>query len=93
MTRYPSESVERFDRQFAESPEERNERHRLRRQQANQEIIWKLIEDLSVSLADEGPDFTDQWLSDLRRRTANALPLHRCPDWLKQYRDPSLVRP
>jgi hypothetical protein len=92
MTHYPSESVKRFDQQFAESPEERNERQRARRQQANLEVLWKLIEDLSVCLTDEGPDFTDQWLPDLRRRTANALPLHRCPDWLRQYRDPPLVQ-
>lgn len=51
-------------------------------------VLWQLIADLSIYLA--GP--TTAGLVLMRRRVANALPPHMCPDWLKSYRDPAVVR-
>ena len=82
---------DRFNDQFRETPEERNDRLRDARQKRARETLWALIADLSGGLTDEGPDWSDDGLDSLRRRVANALPPDRCPDWLAAYRDPPLV--
>ncbi len=92
MPRYPSEDVARFDQQFAETQEERNERHRARRAKQSAEILWRLIADLADALSDEGPDWSQEGLENLRKRVANALPPHMCPACCAFYRDPALVQ-
>lgn len=82
----------RYNDQFSETPEERNERQRNAREKRNKEILWNLIADLSVNLADEEHIYSVDGLNKIRKRTANALPDEMCPDWLKQYRDPPLVQ-
>lgn len=91
MSRYPNEDIARFDQQFTETPDERNERLRERRDRRTIDTLHKLIADLSGGLTDEGPDWSNDGLDNLRRRVANALPPDRCPDWLARYRDPALV--
>lgn len=78
--------------QFREEPDERNERLRNARQRRSLETFWKLIADLSDALTEEGPNWSTEGLDNLRRRTANALPPDKCPDWLARYRDPPLVQ-
>jgi hypothetical protein len=92
MARYPNEDVARLDQQFAESPAERNARMRETRRQRTIETLWTLITDLSAGLADEGGEWSVDGLAGLRRRTANALPPTKCPDWLAPYRDPAIVQ-
>ncbi len=92
MSRYPNESVARFDQQFAESTGERNERLRERRVHRYIEGLQQIIIDLSGHLTDEGDDWTHDGLDAMRRRVANALPPTRCPEWLAKYRDPAVVR-
>ncbi len=48
-----------------------------------------IIEDLAASLADEGPDWSQEGLNRLRRRTANVFPEGQCPEWLLEYRTTS----
>jgi len=79
-----------FDEQFRETPDERNERLREKRLKRTVETLQKLVYDMSGFLADEGDDLTDAGLADLRRRAANALGA-LCPEWLEQYRDPSIT--
>ena len=88
MSRYPDESTRRFDQQFAETPEERNERHRETVRRRLIVTLYALIADLSPSLTDEGSDWSQEGLDRLRQRVANALPAPYCPDWLTRYRDP-----
>lgn len=45
-----------------------------------------LIADLSDDLRDEGCDYSPDGLDAMRRRVANSLPEHKCPDWLKKFR-------
>lgn len=86
MSRYP-----RFDQQFLESTTERNERLRDSRLKRNTETLQKLIADLACeALADEGPDWSQEGLDNLRRRVANAVPQQLLPDYFAQYRDPPL---
>ena len=92
MSRYPSEGVARFDQQFAESPQERNERLRYARDRRAIAALYALVADLSVCLTDEGADWSQTRLRELRRRAANALPPTQCPDWLVQFRDPPVVQ-
>jgi len=92
MSRYPSESVRRFDQQFAETPAERNDRlHKARDSRAIDALHW-LIVDLSGFLADESDALTIGGLIEMRRRVANALPPTRCPEWLAEYRDAPVVK-
>ncbi len=51
----------------------------------------ELVTDLSDALTDEGPDWSNVGLDNLRRRVANMLPHDRCPEWLAEYRDPPVV--
>lgn len=81
-----------WDDQFRETPDERNERLRNARSKRQTDTLLRLIADLSECLTDEGPDVTDEWLSSMRRRVANALPDSIGADWLRQYRDPPLVQ-
>lgn len=53
-------------------------------------ILQILVRDLSDALTDEGPDWSQTGLDNLRRRVALALPGDECPDWLHQYRSPEL---
>ena len=92
MSRYPSEDTARFDQQFRETPDERNERLRQRRYERTLLTLWTLIADLSDDLRDEGCDWSVDGLQGMRRRVANALPPDECPDWLEQYRDPPMVQ-
>ncbi len=52
----------------------------------------QLIVDLSDGLTEEGPDWSEEGVDNLRRRVANAVPKDMLPDWLHRYRDPSIVR-
>jgi hypothetical protein len=81
-----------FQRQFAESPEERNSRIRTSRDKRALETLRGLVVALSDALTDEGPDWSNDGLDRLRRRAANALPPNECPEWLRQYRDPPVVQ-
>ena len=94
MSRYPNEEVARFDRQFAESSEERNLRLRSRRDERRAVTLLTLIADLSPLLAREirADDWATGGTDSLRRRVANALPPGRCPEWLAPYRDPAVVQ-
>lgn len=92
MNRYPNESVARFDSQFAESQSERNDRLRANRDNRLADRLLVLIADLSACLADEGPDFSEDGLLQMRRRVANALPPDQCPEWLAKFRDPPVVQ-
>jgi hypothetical protein len=92
VSRYPNEDVARFDQQFAETPAERNERHRERRLKQTIVTLQKLIADLASGLSDEGPDWSQEGLDNLRRRVANALPPNDCPGCCAPYRDPPMVR-
>ena len=85
------EHIERFNSQFAEDEDERNERLRMVRQKRALETLWRLIADLSDGLRDEGNDYSVEGLQQMRRRVANALPALHCPEWLNQYRDPALT--
>ena len=49
-----------------------------------------LVRDLSDALTDEGPDWSQAGLDNLRCRVAAALPGTQCPDWLHEYRCPEL---
>lgn len=82
----------RFNDQFRETPDERNERLRDNRLKRTLEGYRKLIADLSDALTDEGPDWSSEGLYGLRRRVANALSPAECPDWLNEYRDPLIVQ-
>lgn len=93
MSRYPSEEVARFDQQFAETPYERNERQRAKREDRSRTILRVLIADLSPALSDEGADWSIDGLIELRRRVANALEPRECPEWLRSYRDLQTVQP
>lgn len=79
-----------FDEQFRETPGERNERLREKRLRASIETLQSLIYDMSGMLADEFDYLTDEGITDLRRRTANALGT-KCPEWLECYRDPAIT--
>lgn len=79
-----------FDEQFRETPAERNERLRESRSKRTIETLQTLIYDMSGMLADEFDYLTDEGLTDLRRRTANALGA-KCPEWLEQFRDPAIT--
>jgi hypothetical protein len=92
MGKYQNEDVARFDRQFAETPQERSEARTMARFRRTIETLQRLISDLTPYLADEGCDFGDDGLADLRQRAANALPVNKCPDWLWRYRDPPIVK-
>lgn len=92
MIEYSSNGRPKWDDQFRETQEERNERHRERRAKENREILMVLIADLSVLLTDENDSLSIDGLADLRRRVANALPPDKCPDWLCACRDPSLTQ-
>lgn len=92
MSRYPDETTRRFDQQFAETPEERNERLRTARDRRLVDALHRLVADLSVLLTDEGSTLTPAGLDILRRRVANALPPARGPEWLVPYRDPPVVQ-
>lgn len=81
----------RFNDQFRETPDERNNRLRNARHRRTQEAHWKLIHDLSGFLCDEGMDLSNEGVDALRRRVANALPPVHCPDWLAPFRDPTVV--
>lgn len=52
--------------------------------------LRSLIITLSDVLTDEGGDWSTEGLDNLRRRVANAIPPDECPDWLHEYRDPSV---
>ena len=91
MSRYPSEDVARFDQQFRETADERNDRLRNNRLVKANETLRNLIADLSSCLADEFDGYSDEGLESIRRRVANALPPSQCPDWLVKYRDPPIV--
>jgi len=82
---------QRFDDQFRETPEERNDRLRDSRNKRTITTLRKLVADLSDALTDEGSDWSNDGLDNLRRRVANALPPTECPDWLADYRDPPVV--
>ena len=82
----------RFNDQFRETQEERNDRLRERRQARHIETLRKLIVDLSDNLTDEGTAYSVDGLAEMRRRCANALPPSLCPDWLNRYRDPPMVQ-
>lgn len=82
----------RFNDQFRETPEERNDRLRESREKRTSATLRTLIRDLSDALTDEGGDWSTDGLINLRTRVANALPPTECPDWLKQYRDPPVVQ-
>ncbi len=92
MSRYDSERTARFDQQFSESQDERNERHRANRVAKNFATLKVLIADLSDALTDEGPDWSQTGLDNLRKRVANALGPEYLPTWLEQYRDPPIVQ-
>ena len=47
------------------------------------ELLTKLVVDLSDTLTDEGPNWSNEGLDRLRRRVACAVPLAQLPDWLK----------
>lgn len=53
--------------------------------------LRKLVVDLSDALTDEGPDWSQDGLDNLRRSVANALGME-CPEWLMTYRDPPVVQ-
>lgn len=82
---------QRLQDQFRETTWERNERLAKARRQRVLDTHWKLIDDLSGFLADEGMLLSIDGVEALRRRVANALPADRCPDWLSRYRDPAVV--
>jgi hypothetical protein len=82
----------RFNDQFRETTEERNDRLRRARNLRTMETLWTLIADLSDDLRDEGCDWSADGLEAMRRRCANALPKDKCPDWLEEYRDPPVVQ-
>jgi len=92
MSRYPNETTARFDQQFAETSDDRNERLRKARNQRQLEALWILIADLSGCLTDEGVDYSEEGLVEMRRRAANALPPNKCPEWLEKFRDPPIVQ-
>jgi len=92
MSRYPNESVARFDSQFAESPSERNERLRANRDKRHADRLLALIADLADCLTDEGPSFSEDGLHEMRRRVANALPPSQCPEWLAPFKDAPAVQ-
>ena len=92
MSRYPNETVARFDQQFVETPAERNTRLRENRDRRLVETLYRLIADLSGALTDEGADWSNDGLHEMRRRVANALPPPQCPDWLHQYRDAQVIK-
>lgn len=79
-----------FDEQFRETPAERNERLRESRHKRTIETLQTLIYDMSGMLADEFDYLSDEGITDLRRRTANALGT-KCPEWLERYRDPAIT--
>ena len=79
-----------FDAQFRETADERNERLREKRHKRTIETLQALIYDMSGMLADEFDYLTDEGITDLRRRTANALGT-KCPEWLERYRDPAIT--
>lgn len=54
------------------------------------QTLQTLIYDMSGMLADEIYYLSDEGLTDLRRRTANALD-DKCPEWLERYRDPAIT--
>ncbi len=82
---------DRFNEQFREDAEERNERLRKARNARTSAVLWRLIADLSICLTDEGADFSNEGLASLRQRVANALPPDQCPDWLARFRDPPIT--
>lgn len=89
---YPDESTRRFDQQFAETPAERNERRREMVSKRTIATLQALVADLSESLTEEGPDWSEDGLHNLRCRVANAVPPDKLPDWLNKYRDPAIIR-
>lgn len=72
--------------------DERNDALRLGRDQRAISALRTLVVALSDALTDEGPDWSSEGLDNLRRRVANAIPRDECPDWLREYRDPSAVQ-
>jgi len=82
----------RFNDQFRETLTERNERLRTARLKQSIRTLQQLIADLSDDLRDEGADYSVDGLHQMRCRIANALPPDLCPDWLKRFRDASVVQ-
>ena len=78
-------------KRIVEEPERRNQRIRDERITKNFATLKTLIADLSDALTDEGPDWSQVGLDNLRKRVANALG-PECPTWLEQYRDPPVVK-
>lgn len=82
----------RFNDQFRETTSERNERLRDARHLRQVQALKKLVTDLSDALTDEGPDWSQDGLDNLRKRVANVLPPAECPAWLLPFRDPPVVQ-
>lgn len=55
------------------------------------ECLQKLVADLSGALSDEGDDWSESGLDNMRRRVANAVPLHLLPYWMQRFRDAPVI--